>query len=78
MQSHFHRPDIFQPIRPPGDRTGLPRRQLVQYHNNPIRITVAESMAIWLDDKQSHPDIVLSIGTGYYTPKSVANNTAES
>ncbi|KAL2820557.1 hypothetical protein BDW59DRAFT_174473 [Aspergillus cavernicola] len=41
------------------------------YHNNPIDIAIREQKLIWPDTAESHPDIVLSIGTGY-NPESQA------
>ena len=35
------------------------------YHNNPIKLADAERKAIWSEDKDTHPDIFLSIGTGF-------------
>ncbi|CAM1501617.1 Fc.00g036010.m01.CDS01 [Cosmosporella sp. VM-42] len=36
------------------------------WHNNPIRIADSEAKAIWPDTKHTHPDMILSIGTGYH------------
>jgi hypothetical protein len=35
------------------------------FHNNPVRIANYESKLIWPDVEESHPDILLSIGTGH-------------
>jgi len=35
------------------------------YHNNPVRVAFHESKLIWRDVHDSHPDILLSIGTGH-------------
>jgi hypothetical protein len=35
------------------------------YHNNPIKVADAESKAIWPESRHRHPDIILSIGTGF-------------
>lgn len=34
------------------------------YHNNPVRIADAEWKLIWSRSPVTHPDIMLSIGTG--------------
>lgn len=48
------------------------------WHNNPIKIASAESKAIWPDNEQPHPDVLLSIGTGYHKSESTATDGAES
>jgi hypothetical protein len=35
------------------------------YHNNPVRVAHHESKLLWSDVQDSHPDILLSIGTGH-------------
>lgn len=35
------------------------------FHNNPVRIANYESKLIWPDMEESHPDILLSVGTGH-------------
>ncbi|PKY01131.1 hypothetical protein P168DRAFT_329858 [Aspergillus campestris IBT 28561] len=39
------------------------------YHNNPVEVAVGEQRHIWPEALETHPDIVLSVGTGY-NPKS--------
>ncbi|KAI0974552.1 hypothetical protein F4678DRAFT_458515 [Xylaria arbuscula] len=36
------------------------------YHNNPIRIADAELKQMWPQREHRHPDLLLSIGTGYH------------
>jgi hypothetical protein len=47
------------------------------WHNNPIRIANSEAAAIWPDNKHAHPDILLSIGTGYHESEIHASNGAQ-
>jgi predicted acylesterase/phospholipase RssA len=35
-------------------------------HNNPVRIANYESKLLWTDAEDLHPDILLSLGTGYH------------
>ncbi|KAJ4183356.1 hypothetical protein NW755_009847 [Fusarium falciforme] len=44
------------------------------WHNNPIRIADSEARAIWPNDKHAHPDMILSIGTGYHKSELNASN----
>ncbi|KAL6917194.1 hypothetical protein FSST1_008689 [Fusarium sambucinum] len=44
------------------------------WHNNPIRIANSEAAAIWPENRHTHPDILLSIGTGYHESEIHANN----
>jgi hypothetical protein len=46
------------------------------YHNNPVKIADAESKAIWPNNRAYHPDILLSLGTGFDKPKTTADETA--
>jgi hypothetical protein len=46
------------------------------YHNNPIKVADAESKAIWPKSKQRHPDIILSIGTGFEKAEMTRDNPA--
>ena len=45
------------------------------WHNNPIKIADSEAKAIWPDTKHAHPDLILSIGTGYHTELDATNGT---
>ena len=45
------------------------------YYNNPVEIADAERKMIWPESALDHPDIMLSIGTGYNSNKSLNNST---
>lgn len=45
------------------------------YHNNPIHVANTERKLLWPDVRDSHPDILLSIGTG--TNSQIREDTAE-
>ena len=47
------------------------------YHNNPINVADKERKLIWPDWKDAHPDIVLSVGTGYCLEARNERNTKE-
>ncbi|KAF2680909.1 FabD/lysophospholipase-like protein [Lentithecium fluviatile CBS 122367] len=47
------------------------------YHNNPIRIADSEQKSIWPERKNCHPDVLLSIGTGFHnitSPSAIPRN----
>ena len=50
-----------------------PTRQVYEdggiYYNNPVEIAEAERKTIWPETALEHPDIMLSIGTGYNSSK---------
>lgn len=46
------------------------------YNNNPIKIADAESRAIWPDNRQQQPDIILSLGTGFEEAELTLDSTA--
>jgi hypothetical protein len=43
------------------------------YYNNPVEIADAERKMIWPESALDHPDIMLSIGTGYDSSKNLNN-----
>ncbi|KAL6411018.1 hypothetical protein AUP68_07453 [Ilyonectria robusta] len=47
------------------------------WHNNPIRIADSEVKVIWPGDKHAHPDMILSIGTGFHKTELNASNGAQ-
>ncbi|KAL4986567.1 hypothetical protein BDW68DRAFT_197978 [Aspergillus falconensis] len=65
-------PRIFKPFF--HSASGQEYQDGAIYHNNPIDVACREQTLIWPDMADSHPDIVLSIGTGY-NPKSQTRDT---
>lgn len=55
-------PSFFKPFKHPrADRSYMDG---ALYHNNPIKIANNERRLLWPDVADSHPDVMLSIGTG--------------
>ncbi|KAL4750029.1 hypothetical protein BDW72DRAFT_121271 [Aspergillus terricola var. indicus] len=65
-------PRIFKPFF--HSASGQEYQDGAIYHNNPIDVAYREQKLIWPDMADSHPDIVLSIGTSY-NPKSQERDT---
>ncbi|KAL4757187.1 uncharacterized protein BDW70DRAFT_171583 [Aspergillus foveolatus] len=65
-------PRIFKPFF--HSASGQEYQDGAIYHNNPIDVAYREQKLIWPDMADSHPDIVLSIGTGY-NPNSQTRDT---
>ncbi|KAL3429839.1 hypothetical protein BDV09DRAFT_202723 [Aspergillus tetrazonus] len=65
-------PRIFKPFF--HNASGQEYQDGAIYHNNPIDVAYREQKLIWPDMADSHPDIVLSIGTGY-NPNSQTRDT---
>lgn len=60
-------PRYFKPFRSPNTMKEYWDGAL--YHNNPIIVANHERRLLWPDVATSHPDIVLSIGTGHKRPE---------
>ncbi|KAK5989815.1 Phospholipase A I-like protein [Cladobotryum mycophilum] len=63
-QSYVSSTDVLPPLKHEG--TGLLFLDGGVFHNNPIRIAGSEFTRIWPESANSHPDILLSLGTGFF------------